>query len=271
LANPTFDRARFVARLATRRLGRSLVARAEVESTNDVAWEALGSGAPDGTAVVADVQTRGRGRAGHAWHTAPGHGLALSVLLHQGCDRRQMGTLPLVAGLALARALEALGARADLKWPNDLLLAGRKVSGILAESRRTFAGTDAAVIGVGVNVSQGQEDFPPELRSLATSLAMEGCRTTREDVAAAFLNALEPLWAEHQEGDRRAALEAWKARATFWGRTLRVTNGAGADVTGIARGLDEYGALILERGTGESVTVLAGDVEALAPEPGSPA
>jgi len=260
LASPGFDRARFAARLATRRLGRSLVARAEAESTNDVAWEALGAGSPDGTVVVADVQTRGRGRAGHSWHTAPGHGLALSVLLHQGCDRRQLGTLPLVAGLALARALETLGARAELKWPNDLLLAGRKVSGILAESRRTFEGTDAAVIGVGVNVGHGPEDFPPELCARATSLAMEGCRATREEVAAEFLNALEPLWAEHQEGDRRAALDAWTARATFWGRTLRVTGGAG-DVVGVARGLDDFGALILERDTGERVAIYAGDVE----------
>ncbi|MEO5618348.1 MAG: biotin--[acetyl-CoA-carboxylase] ligase [Candidatus Eisenbacteria bacterium] len=268
LAEPSFDRARFVASLTTRRLGRSLIARAEVESTNDVAWDALGAGAADGTCVVADVQTRGRGRAGHAWHTAPGHGLAISVLMHQGCDRRQLGTLPLVAGLALARGLEMLGARAELKWPNDLLIAGRKVSGILAESRRTVEGTDAAVIGVGVNVSQSPEDFTQELRALATSLAMEGCVTSREAVAAAFLNALEPLWAEHQEGDRRAALEAWKERATFWGRTLRVT-GAGRDVTGIARGLDDFGALILERETGEKVTVLAGDVEVLTPPTGN--
>ncbi len=259
MAEPTFDRARFLARLATRRLGRRLVARAEAGSTNDVAWEALGAGASDGTVVVADVQSKGRGRSGHSWHTAPGRGLALSVLLHQGCDRRQLGTLPLVAGLALARGLETLGIRAELKWPNDLLLAERKVSGILAESRRTAEGTDAAVIGVGVNVTHAPEDFPPELRATATSLAMEGCATTREDVAAAFLNALEPLWAEHQEGDRRVALEAWKARAGFWGRTLRVT-GAGGEVTGIARGLDEFGALLLEREGGETVAVLAGDV-----------
>src|SRR5262245_2118052 len=122
-----FDRARFTAALTTRRLGRTLIARAEVESTNDVAWEALTAGTPDGTCVVADVQTRGRGRGGHSWHTAPGRGLALSMLLHQGCDRRQMGIVPLLAGLALARGLESLGARAELKWPNDLLIGARGV------------------------------------------------------------------------------------------------------------------------------------------------
>lgn len=257
----TFDRARFTAALHTRHFGHFLVARAEVESTNDIAWEVLESGeAPDGAVVVADAQTRGRGRAGHGWHTAPGKGLALSIVLHQGCDRRQIGVLPLIAGLSLAHGLEKLGVRADLKWPNDLLLDGRKVSGILVEGRRTPEGGDAAVIGVGVNVGQAVEDFPPELRASAISLAIAGVTTTREDVAAAFLNALEPLWAEFQEGDRRVALEAWKARASFWGRRLRV-HGAGGEVEGVARDLDPNGALILERDGGERVTVHAGDVE----------
>ena len=259
MLDSSFDRAAFQSRLATRRLGHSLIARHEVESTNDVAWDVLGEGVPDGTCVVADVQTRGRGRAGHSWHTAPGRGLALSVLLHQGCDRRQFGLLPLAAGLALSRALERLGAHAELKWPNDLLIAGRKVSGILAESRRTAEGDDAAVLGVGVNVAQSPEDFPDELRARGTSLAMEGCATTREIVAAEFLNALEPLWAEQQEGDRRAVLSAWRARATFWGRELRVSTPDG-EVSGIARELDDSGALILERDGGR-MTVLAGDVE----------
>ena len=87
MAEPTFDRARFSEALSTRRLGRHLVARAEVESTNDVAWDALAQGAPDGTVVVADAQTRGRGRAGRVWISAPGRGLALSVVLHAGCER----------------------------------------------------------------------------------------------------------------------------------------------------------------------------------------
>jgi BirA family biotin operon repressor/biotin-[acetyl-CoA-carboxylase] ligase len=267
LVESRFDRARFTARLATRRFGRTLLARAEAQSTNDVAWEALGAGAADGTVVVADSQTRGRGRAGHAWHTGPGHGLALSILLHQGCDRRQLGLLPLVAGVALARALEKLGAAPELKWPNDLLLDGRKVSGLLAESRRTAEGTDAAVLGAGVNVSQRVEDFPPELRGIATSLAIEGLPAGREEVAAEFLNALEPLWTEQQEGDRGAVLEAWRARARCWGRLLRI-RGAGGETVGVARELDGDGGLVLEREDGSRVTVVAGDVEELPSEGG---
>src|SRR5262245_338936 len=117
--------------LATRRLGRTLVARSETPSTNDLAWEVLAAGATDGTVVVADAQPLGRGRAGRTWHLATGRGLALSLVLHPGCDRHQTATLPLVAGLALARALDGLGVSATLKWPNDLMAGGRKLAGIL--------------------------------------------------------------------------------------------------------------------------------------------
>lgn len=268
MAESTFDRVAFERALHTRRLGRMLLARGTTGSTNDDAWDALNGGAADGAVVVADVQTAGRGRAGRTWHQSPGRGLALSVLLHQGCDRRQLPTLPLVAGLALAEALESLGAHAELKWPNDLLLHERKVSGILAESRLTAGGGEAAVIGVGVNVLQAREDFPDEIAHLATSLAMEGCLTTREAVAAAFLNVLEPHWTAHQEGGREATLAAWRARATFWGREVRVTTPAGP-MTGVARTLDDDGGLVIERADGTRATIVAGDVEVVPPRAGA--
>jgi BirA family transcriptional regulator, biotin operon repressor / biotin---[acetyl-CoA-carboxylase] ligase len=272
-----FDRVRFASRLTTRRLGRTLVARAEVGSTNDEAWDALAADAPDGTVVVADVQTRGRGRAGRAWHTAPGRALALSVLLHRGCDRRSLGLLPLAAGLAVAQALEALGAAPTLKWPNDVLLAGRKVAGVLCESRRIHpapgrptsppgrevapAGArDAAVVGVGVNVAQGAGDFPPEIAGTATSLALAGVAADRESVAAAFLDALERLWVELQEGGRAALLAAWSERADFWGRTVTVSAPGGV-VRGVARALDPDGALVLAFEDGTEAVVMAGDLE----------
>jgi BirA family biotin operon repressor/biotin-[acetyl-CoA-carboxylase] ligase len=258
LAEPTFDRARFESRLTTRHLGRWLVARAEVESTNDVAWDALAGGTPDGTAVVADAQTRGRGRAGRSWHTAPGRGLALSVVLHLGCDPRPSGMLPLVAGLALARALERLGARGQLKWPNDLLIGGRKVAGILCERRRVSSG-DAVVVGVGVNVTSRDTDLPA-LETPATSLALESVETDRETVAAEFANALEPLWDELQEGSRERVLEAWRARASFWGMPVTVRTPSGA-VTGVARTLDPDGGLVLTLSSGREAVVIAGDLE----------
>lgn len=272
-----FDRVRFASRLTTRRLGRMLVARAEVGSTNDEAWDALATDAPDGTVVIADLQTRGRGRAGRTWHTAPGRALALSVLLHQGCDRRSLGLLPLAAGLAVAQALESLGAAPALKWPNDVLLGGRKVAGVLCESRRIqpapgypatppgraaapVTARDAAVVGVGVNVTQVAGDFPAEIAETATSLALAGVVTDRESVAAAFLDALEVLWVGLQQGGRAELLAAWSARADFWDRVVVVRTPAGV-VRGRARALDPDGALVLVLEDGMETTVLAGDLE----------
>ena len=273
MAEPGFDRARFAARLGTRRLGRTLIARATVESTNDVAWEALAAGAPEGTAVVADAQTRGRGRAGRSWHLAEGKGLALSAILGLGCELpdgdgresgRATGVLPLAAGLALARGLERLGVHAELKWPNDLLLSGRKLSGILCEARRAAeAGgpaADSVVIGAGVNVAEARSDFPPEIRDASTSLALEGFALDRERVAAEFLNALEPLWETLEDGGREPVIEAWRRRAEFWGRPVTVRTPAGV-LSGTARGLEPDGALVLALEVGREIAVHAGDVE----------
>lgn len=256
----TFDRAHFVALLATRHMGRQLVVRDTVESTNDDAWDALAQGAADGSVVIADSQTRGRGRLGRAWVTSPGSGLAMSVLIHLGCDSDPLATLPLVAGLALASAFDRLGVNARLKWPNDLLLQDRKVAGILCERRHAASGLDAAVVGVGVNVAQTRDEFPPALRDLAISLAQAGHAIARENVAAEFLNAFEPLWIEHSEGDRSRAIELWKSRATFWGSRVTVHTPAGP-LHGIARTLDEDGALRIETQDGTLARAIAGDLE----------
>lgn len=255
----TFDRGYFEARLATRRLGRMLVTRAETGSTNDDAWDALQSGARDGVTVIADRQSKGRGRSGRTWHTGPARGLALSIALVPGCDREALSAVPLVAGLALAQALDTLGIHARLKWPNDLLIGDRKVAGILCEARKLVAAGDVVVIGVGVNVSEELREFPVEIANTATSLHLAGHNVTREDVAAAFLNALEPLWTEHQEGDRQAALDAWRARADFWGTTVTVRAPSGT-LRGVARDLDRDGALVIETAAGTQ-RILAGDVE----------
>lgn len=263
MAESTFDRARFEARLTTRRLGRALVTRDATASTNDDAWDALAAGAPDGFVVVADTQTKGRGRAGRAWTTAPGKGLAMSVLLHAGCDARAFPVVPLAAGLALSIGLERLGIATELKWPNDLLVDGRKLAGILVESRTRAgepgAGDRAVVIGVGVNVSQTAVDFPPELRDRATSLELAGHRVAREDVAAVTLTALEGVWDRLEDDGPDSVLGAWRERATFWGRAL-VVSAPGGPLRGVARDLDALGRLVLEVDSGERVAITVGDV-----------
>ena len=254
-----FDRTRFVARLATRRLGRTLVVRSSTTSTNDDAWEALAT-LGDGAVVVALEQTRGRGRAGRTWTQVPGRGLALSVALHLGCDVRQAGVIPLAAGLAAVRAAHVLGVPdARLRWPNDVLVRGRKLAGMLCEVRRAAGGGDAVVIGVGLNVRHAREDFPEELRDLATSLALEGSQAGLEDAAAGFLTELEPLWNESQEGDRAVVLAEWSRWGAHWGEWVSVRTPAG-NVAGIALRLDPDGGLVLRTEAGTELTVVAGDI-----------
>ncbi len=260
-----FDRAHFASRLATRRLGRTLLVRESTGSTNDDAWDAWGAGLGDGVTVIAEAQTGGRGRDGRTWTHAPGKGLAMSAALHLGCDVRQAGLLPLAAGLAVARACERFGVPVRLKWPNDVLASGRKLAGVLCEMRRDPRGGDVVVVGIGLDVRQAPEDFPPGLRETATSLWCEGADVRVEDAAAAVLSALEPLWDEVQEGDRTAVLAAWSAAAAFWGEPVTVRTPAGA-VTGVAQRLDEAGGLVLRLESGTETTVLAGDLE-----PGAPA
>jgi BirA family biotin operon repressor/biotin-[acetyl-CoA-carboxylase] ligase len=187
------------------------------------------------------------------------------VLLQLDGDRRGAGVLPLAAGLALARALERLGIAAELKWPNDVLIEGRKLAGILGERRgagppgANRAG-EAAVIGLGVNVAEREADFPPALRAHATSLALAGAALDRETVAAAFLDAFEPLVDALAAGRRDAVLEAWRERAAFWGARVTVRTPSG-ELSGIARRLDDDGALVLALDSGAETTVLAGDLE----------
>lgn len=264
MADARFDRAAFGAALATRRLGRSLLVRERTGSTNDDAYEALCAGLPDGVTVVADVQERGRGRAGRAWSHAPGLGLAMSFALHPGCDARQAGVVPLAAGLALARAAAAQGVRAAIKWPNDVLAGGRKLAGVLCELRRWPGGGEVVVVGIGANVRHAAADFAPELRESATSLALAGADVPLEAFAARVLTEFEPLWAVVQEGDRAAVLAAWSERAAFWGEPVTVRTPAGP-VTGVAQRLDPDGALVLRLESGVETTIVAGDLEAAAP------
>lgn len=255
----TFDRARYTARLNTRQAGVRLLVRETTASTNDDAWEAMAT-LGDGAAVIALAQTAGRGRAGRSWSHAPGKGLALSVALRLGCDVRQAGVIPLAAGLAVTQAAHALGVKsARLKWPNDVLVGGAKLAGVLCEVRRAPGGGDAVVIGIGLNVAHTAADFPAELAGLATSLQMSGAEVTLEDAAAEVLNRLEPLWNELQEGDRGAVLAEWTRWGAHWGQWITVRTPSGP-VEGTAVRLDTDGGLVLKLAEGPETIVIAGDV-----------
>ncbi len=212
----------------------------EVDSTNRVLREMVRRGdASEGAVVAAERQTSGRGRLDRPWHSPPG-GLYLSVLLEP------VPLLSLRLGVAAARAVElACGFGPELKWPNDLLVEGRKLGGILVEMEGSWA-----VAGVGINVEN--EEFPPEVASVATSLRLLGHRVSPHDLGRLLLRELESLY----RGSFRLAY--YEARCGTLGRRVSVETSAGV-VAGVARRLDHDGGLVVETDSGEE-RVLAGDV-----------
>ncbi len=219
---------------------------AQVDSTNRVARQWAREGAPHGAVVIAGTQTAGRGRSGRQWESAPGLGLWLSVIVRPKVDVSQWPLLAFAAALATADAIKTAYAETmEIKWPNDLLLSGRKLVGILIEKEG-----DAAIVGIGVNVAHHAEDFPPELRETATSLeASVGIGILEADILAA-LEVRVDAW---------DFLDEYRARCVTLGRAVRVIEVAG-EFQGVAEAVDDAGALLVRDEQGTLRRVLAGDV-----------
>lgn len=205
--------------LTTEVVGHPLVALEEVPSTNDVVKELALKGAPDGLAVVAAHQTSGRGRRGRNWVSCPQQAVYLSVLLRPTWPSTDVTWLGVLGGVAAADAAASLGVKELLiKWPNDVLARGKKLGGVLVEPRLGDEHIDFAVLGIGFNVNQMLEDWPPDLRETATSCRAEGCLVSCDEVIRALLTHLDH-WYKQEEGSQRAALlEAWSR----WSGTERM-------------------------------------------------
>lgn len=241
------------------------------ESTNQLALEAAQAGAHRGI-WVADEQTAGRGRGGHSWHSAPGDGVYVSVLVTPDLPLERAMWLSLATGLAAQRTiLTTTGLHIDLRWPNDLLCGPRKLGGILVESA-VAKGVSAratlryAVIGVGINVHH--RGFPREIASLATSLHLEGAKiAVRQTLLITFLRELDrELDALDRENagllDAPGVLSRFTAASTWvCGKPVQVPENGG--YTGITAGLDARGFLLVEDGSGRRRTVLSGGVRDL--------
>jgi BirA family biotin operon repressor/biotin-[acetyl-CoA-carboxylase] ligase len=212
------------------------------DSTNERAKQLAEAGAPHGTLVTADEQSAGRGRQGRVWTAPPRSAILMSVVLRELDERHAL--LPLAAAVAVC---ESLPVPATIKWPNDVWLNRRKAAGILVEGRPQ-AGW--AVLGIGLNVRVERDDFPPELRETATSLLIEGANPSIDDALTAVLECLD-----HWLGAApTSVLEAWRSRDALKGEHVRWSDG-----DGVANGIDDSGALLVETRNGR-VTLDAGEV-----------
>ncbi len=254
------DEAALRAEMRTRCLGRRVVYRGVTGSTNTDAAELARAGEPEGTVVIADEQTAGRGRLGRTWVSARGVNIYLSVLLRPAVIPAQAPQLALVAGLAVARSLEAYGFEPRIKWPNDVLLEGKKVCGILAEIDAEADRVDFVVLGIGINVNSTREHFPEQLHDKATSLRMVGGNTlSRAPLAARVLQELEAAYDVFQRHGFAPLAAQWNARSALTRRCVEVSCAGMAPLRGACVGIDADGALLLDTAAGRE-RVLAGDV-----------
>ena len=252
--------AAITARLHTVALGRALRCLPACASTNDeaAAWAKLG--APDGAVVIALAQSAGRGRLGRSWHSPPGENLYLSVILRPPLPPHRAPPLTLVAGVAVAAALTGLGAEVELKWPNDLLVGGRKIAGILTELSCRGTAIEHVVLGLGVNV--GSRAFPGELAGRATSLALVlPAPVTIAEVAAALCDRLEGWYQRYLDQGVAPIVQAWRGFARFLGQPITVDLGAGF-ARGTAVDLDADGALLVREESGRLRRIIAGEIVA---------
>jgi BirA family biotin operon repressor/biotin-[acetyl-CoA-carboxylase] ligase len=227
------------------------------------ASERAEAGCPEGTLVTADEQLLGRGRLGRDWHSPARCGLYFSLVLRPPVAAAQAMSITLACGLGVARGIgRACGHQADIRWPNDILLGGKKCCGILVDLAANGDRARHVVVGVGVNVNQ--ESFPPDLADIATSLGREtGVEWARDVVLESILAELEKFYAMFLERGSGPVVEAF-TRASSYAKGRRVeVESAAQSIRGVTVGLDERGILLVRQENGVVVPVLAGGVRPL--------
>ncbi|MCR4441189.1 MAG: biotin--[acetyl-CoA-carboxylase] ligase [Peptococcaceae bacterium] len=233
----------------------------QVSSTNDLAKAMAAQGSPEGTLVVADKQTKGKGRMGRSWESPSGKGLYFSLVLKPKIKPVHAPQLTLVAAVAVCRAIRGLTKLpVTIKWPNDILLEDKKVCGILTEMSSEIDQINYIVLGIGVNVNQGKDDFPENLRDKAISLAAAaGCLFRRVALLLEIVKELRTVYRLYQREGFAVIVESWIKMNSTLGREVFVSS-HGEQYCGTAEGIDEQGRLLVRKGDGTLETLVAGDI-----------
>jgi BirA family biotin operon repressor/biotin-[acetyl-CoA-carboxylase] ligase len=241
-----------LSRLRTRRFGQPLYAFDSLGSTNQVCWRLALDGYPEGTTVIAEEQTRGRGRRGRTWHSPRGLGLWFSVLLRPYGHARHSWLLSLAMSLPVAATVRKLyGLPAGVKWPNDVWIRKRKVAGVLVEGSVSGPSFTQAVVGVGINVNHRREHFPPELRDHATSIRLElEHPVDRIELLVETLSAMEQVYFQLVR-DEAPVLEEWRRLCTHLGKRVQVMGQFGTRI-GTFLDLGPDGSIVLSDSTGRT-------------------
>jgi BirA family biotin operon repressor/biotin-[acetyl-CoA-carboxylase] ligase len=247
--------------LAVKVVGREIRYLAATDSTNRQACALAEDGAAEGLVVIADQQSDGKGRLGRSWVSPPGVNLYLSVVLRPPLPPQAAPQLTFLSALAVSRAITAVsGLVPNHKWPNDVLINGHKVAGLLNEMSAESDRIRYVVLGIGVNLNMTPVQFPADLRTPATSLLIAGGRPVgRADFARTLLTEIDALYASYLRHGPAPVMAAWEAHCDLVGKPVTV-EGQGTPLHGVVAGIDHDGALLLQLADGSTVRVLAGDV-----------
>ena len=245
----------------TKVIGRDIRVFEQTTSTNDVIEKLARDGVREGVVVFAESQTRGRGRLGRKWISPGRKGLWFSVLLRPDLRPQETTQMTVASATALLRAIEAVtGLSLEIKWPNDILIRGKKVAGILTELSAELDQVRHVILGIGVDVNLGAGEFPAELRKLATSLRIETGRViSRAELATRILRELDADYARICGGGFAKVADEWEAHCKTIGRDVAIQIGE-RRIRGRAESLDDDGALLLRTEHGHLERVIGGDV-----------
>jgi BirA family biotin operon repressor/biotin-[acetyl-CoA-carboxylase] ligase len=248
--------------LQTEFIGRHVHFEEIVDSTQKIASHLVFEGAPEGMVVVAEQQTAGRGRLSRKWHSPKGTGIWMSIILRPAIPIHQAPQLTLLAAVSVARAVEEYtGVSVGIKWPNDILINGKKAVGILTELQADTDKINAVIIGIGINVNQQKQDFAEDIQHIATSLAIEkGEEINRAELMQSIFLQMEKLYKEYLENGFTLIKILWESYAVSIGkeitaRTLHQT------FKGVAKGITEDGVLMLEDESGKIHYIHSADIE----------
>jgi len=246
--------------LAGKFIGHKLYYYEEIGSTNDEAFRLGVQGAPEGTALIAESQSAGKGRLRRTWHSPPGANIYTSVILRPRFEPDLAPRISLAAGVAVAETLDPYcPGKVSLKWPNDVQIGGKKVCGILTQMKTATGVIDFVVVGIGVNVNWNLKEFPEDIQKMATSLSVEaGREVSRLELIILLYENLAKCYSELSQNGFAPLRKKWLDRTTMIGKPVSVIFGK-ETINGEAADLDEDGSLVILVDGNKKVKVAAGD------------
>jgi BirA family biotin operon repressor/biotin-[acetyl-CoA-carboxylase] ligase len=251
-------------KLAGKLIGHKIHFYQEIGSTNDEAFDLAAAGSPEGTVVIADSQTKGKGRLQRVWHSPAGSNIYTSIILRPYLEPQSAPQISILAGVAVAEIMDNFcPGMVNLKWPNDILLKGKKVCGILAQMKTSASRVDFIILGIGINININYNQLPQDIKNTATSLSIEtGRNISRQELIIGLYENLAKWYKKLIADGFSAVKEKWLSMAPMIGKRVQIMSGDEV-ISGKALGIDEQGSLLLLTAEDRKIKISAGDVTIL--------